>query len=104
MTDIAEHSYVFVFKFRNVIYSILYLYTVVCKGILVQDLFVETIALQRIALFTKLVARGNCSVDEKDVAIAWLGELTEDLSRKLDENEANNPRCGGILRCGCGFQ
>ncbi|HBW8381243.1 hypothetical protein CD006_03375 [Enterobacter sp. 10-1] len=69
-----------------------------------QDLFVETIALQRIALFTKLVARGNCSVDEKDVAIAWLGELTEDLSRKLDENEANNPRCGGILRCGCGFQ
>ncbi|ATQ89586.1 hypothetical protein CTI52_17780 [Klebsiella pneumoniae] len=69
-----------------------------------QDLFVETIALQRIALFTKLVARGNCSVDEKDVAIAWLGELTEALSRKLDENEANSPQCGGISRGGCGFQ
>ncbi|HFD7938129.1 hypothetical protein AAHU40_16635 [Klebsiella pneumoniae] len=69
-----------------------------------QDLLIETIALQRIALFTKLVARGNCSVDEKDVAIAWLGELTEDLSRKLHENEANNPRCGGISRSGYGFQ
>ncbi|AIA41288.1 hypothetical protein RJQ11_07545 [Klebsiella pneumoniae] len=69
-----------------------------------QDLFVETIALQRIALFTKLVARGDCSVDEKDVAIAWLGELTEALSRKLDENEANSPQSGGISRGGCGFQ
>ena len=69
-----------------------------------QDLFFETIALQRIALFTKLVARGNCSLDEKDVALAWLGELTEDLSRRLDENAGKHPRCGGMSGGGCGFQ
>lgn len=69
-----------------------------------QDLLFETIALQRIALFSKLVAKGNCSGDEKDVALAWLGELTEDLKRKLDDYEENNPRCGGISRGRCGFQ
>ncbi|MHA6634050.1 hypothetical protein ACX3OY_09680 [Citrobacter farmeri] len=60
---------------------------------LVQDLLYETIALQRIALFTKLVAESNCSADEKDMAIAWIGELTADLSNKLDEYEASTHCC-----------
>ncbi|EHM47014.1 hypothetical protein HMPREF0880_02758 [Yokenella regensburgei ATCC 43003] len=55
-------------------------------------------------MFSKLVAKGDCSGDEKDVALAWLGELTEDLKRKLDDYEENNPRCGGISRGRCSFQ
>ncbi|MDE9652614.1 hypothetical protein L2W88_01080 [Citrobacter freundii] len=36
----------------------------------------ETIALQRIALFTRLIAKSNCTGCEKDIALAWLPDLT----------------------------
>ena len=60
---------------------ILYEYTVILffRRMLVQDLFMETIALQRIALFTRLIAKSNCTGCEKDIALAWLSELTSDF-------------------------
>lgn len=48
----------------------------------VQDLFFETVAFQRIALVAKLVATSECSGDEKDLALAWLSELTTELGKK----------------------
>lgn len=69
-----------------------------------QDLLFETIAFERIALFSKLVARANCTCDEKEVALIWLGELTGELSRRLEEYESKNPQEGGNLRSGCSFQ
>nr|WP_071983317.1 hypothetical protein [Klebsiella variicola] len=64
-----------------------------------QDLFFETIALQRIALFTKLVAKSNCSSDEKNVALDWLDELTTELVGRVDRIECKAPRPGGAS-CG----
>lgn len=49
-----------------------------------RDLLFETIALKRIALFTRLIASNECSADDKDVAIAWLEEMTSDLLHELD--------------------
>lgn len=69
-----------------------------------QDLLFESIALRRITLFTKLVSRGGCSVDEKDVALEWLGELTADLQHKLDAYDEKSPQSGGDSRGGCGFK
>lgn len=69
-----------------------------------HDLLFETIALQRIALFTKLIANGSYSKDETDIAIAWLSELTADASHKLINYESGNPCCAAGLRGGCRFQ
>lgn len=69
-----------------------------------QDLFLETIAFQRIALFTRLIAKSNCTGCEKDIALAWLSELTSDLESKLDEYENKTPSNGGISGGGSRFQ
>ena len=69
-----------------------------------QDLFLEPIALQRIALFTRLIAKSNCTGCEKDIALAWLSELTSDLESKLDEYENKTPSNGGISGGGSRFQ
>lgn len=69
-----------------------------------QDLFLETIALQRIALFTRLIVKSNCTGCEKDIALAWLSELTSDLESKLDEYENKTPSNGGISGGGSRFQ
>ncbi|MBA7857454.1 hypothetical protein HV318_21160 [Enterobacter sp. RHBSTW-00901] len=69
-----------------------------------QDLFFETVAFRRIALVAKLMATAECSEDEKDVALAWLGEMTQELGQKLDKHEKKCPLIGGISGSGCGFQ
>lgn len=69
-----------------------------------QDLFFETVAFQRIALVAKLMANADCSEDEKDVALAWLGEMTQELGRKLDQYEKKYPQGGGVSGSGRGFQ
>lgn len=51
----------------------------------VNDLFMESLALQRIELMARLVASSDCSDDDKEVAISWLSELTSDLVIKLNE-------------------
>jgi hypothetical protein len=43
--------------------------------------------LQRIDLFMKLVAASDCSEDEKQLAIQWVSELTDELMRKVRSHE-----------------
>ena len=50
-----------------------------------NDLFMESLALQRIELMVRLVASSGCSDDDKEVAISWLSELTSDLVTRLNE-------------------
>lgn len=50
-----------------------------------NDLFMESLALQRIELMARLVASSDCSDDDKEVAISWLSELTSDLVTGLNE-------------------
>ncbi|ANG92199.1 hypothetical protein A8A57_07215 [Lelliottia amnigena] len=50
-----------------------------------NDLFMESLALQRIELMARLVASSECSNDDKEVAISWLSELTSDLVTSLNE-------------------
>ncbi|XRA19967.1 hypothetical protein MRL49_06750 [Enterobacter cloacae] len=50
-----------------------------------NDLFMESLALQRIELMAKLVASSDCSDDDKEVAISWLSELTSDLVTRMND-------------------
>lgn len=50
-----------------------------------NDLFMESLTLQRIELMARLVASSDCSDDDKEVAISWLSELTSDLVTRLNE-------------------
>lgn len=50
-----------------------------------NDLFMGSLALQRIELMARLVASSDCSDDDKEVAISWLSELTSDLVTRLNE-------------------
>lgn len=50
-----------------------------------NDLFMESLALQRIELMGRLVASSDCSDDAQEVAISWLSELTSDLVTRLNE-------------------
>ncbi len=50
-----------------------------------NDLFIESLALQRIELMARLVASSDCSDDDKEVTISWLSELTSDLVTRLNE-------------------
>lgn len=52
-----------------------------------QDYFFEYLKLQRIDLFLKLVASSECSEDEKNLAIQWVSELTDDLMKKVRGHE-----------------
>ncbi|EPN6544661.1 hypothetical protein ACT2RV_002679 [Enterobacter ludwigii] len=69
-----------------------------------QDLLFETVAFQRIALVAKLMATAECTEGEKDVALAWLGEMTQELGRKLDQYEKKHPHNGGGSGGGGGLQ
>ncbi|MGK7245338.1 hypothetical protein ACSPAH_06735 [Buttiauxella agrestis] len=50
-----------------------------------NDLFMESLALQRIELMARLVASSDCSDDDKEVAISWLSELTSDSVSRLND-------------------
>ena len=50
-----------------------------------NDLFMESLALQRIELMARLVASSDCSDDDKEVAISWLSELRSHLVTRLNE-------------------
>jgi hypothetical protein len=50
------------------------------RGGVVQDLFYETIAVQRIGVL-KLAVHSDCSCDEKDMIFSWLIELSADLGK-----------------------
>lgn len=48
-----------------------------------QDYLLESLKLQRIDFFIKLVAASECSDEEKRLAIQWVSELTDELTDEL---------------------
>lgn len=56
-----------------------------CEGGIVQDLLVESVQLQRIDLVARLIAASECNRTDKELAVAWIAELTTDLLDKLDD-------------------
>ncbi|WP_101992580.1 hypothetical protein [Klebsiella quasipneumoniae] len=52
-----------------------------------QDYFLESLKLQRIDFFIKLVAASECSDEEKRLAIQWVSELTDELIAKIRSHE-----------------
>ncbi|ASA06933.1 hypothetical protein AM432_13320 [Enterobacter cloacae complex sp.] len=47
----------------------------------------ESLKLQRIDFFIKLVAASECSDEEKRLAIQWVSELTDELMEKIRNHE-----------------
>lgn len=58
-----------------------------------QDYLSESVKLQRIDFFLKLVADSECSDEEKGLAIQWVSELTDELMAKLRRYEHNRLIC-----------
>lgn len=54
-----------------------------------EDLLLESMKLQRIDFFVKLVAASECSDEEKRLAIQWVSELTDELMAKIRSHEYN---------------
>lgn len=52
-----------------------------------QDYLLESLKLQRIDFFLKLVAASDCSDEEKRLAIQWVSELTDELMSKIRNHE-----------------
>lgn len=52
-----------------------------------QDYILESLKLQRIDFFIKLVAASECSDEEKRLAIQWVSELTDELMAKIRSHE-----------------
>lgn len=52
-----------------------------------QDYLSESLKLQRIDFFIKLVAASECSDEEKRLAIQWVSELTDELMMKIHAYE-----------------
>lgn len=52
-------------------------------------LFLESLKLQRIDFFLKLVAASECSDEEKGLALQWVSELTDELMAKIRTHEYN---------------
>lgn len=59
-----------------------------------QDYFLESLKLQRIDFFLKLVAASECSDEEKGLALQWVSELTDELMAKNQ-----NPRIQPLNGC-----
>lgn len=54
-----------------------------------QDYFLESLKLQRIDFFIKLVAASDCNDAEKRLALQWASELTDELMTKIRSHEYN---------------
>jgi len=52
-----------------------------------EDYLMESLKLQRIDFFIKLVAASECSEEEKRLAIQWVSELTDELMAKIRSYE-----------------
>lgn len=52
-----------------------------------RDCFLESLKLQRIDFFIKLVAASDCNDEEKELAIQWVSELTDELMAKIRSHE-----------------
>lgn len=52
-----------------------------------HDYLLESLKLQRIDFFMKLVAASDCDEEEKSLAIQWVSELTDELMAKIRSHE-----------------
>ncbi|ADP10187.1 Levan regulatory protein [Erwinia sp. Ejp617] len=52
-----------------------------------QDYLFESVKLQRIDFFIKLVAASECDEEEKKLAIQWVCELTNELMAKIRSHQ-----------------
>ncbi|EFC1500565.1 TPA: hypothetical protein OSX97_000594 [Escherichia coli] len=52
-----------------------------------QDYLLESLKLQRIDFFIKLVAASECDDAEKQLALQWASELTDELMAKIRSHE-----------------
>jgi len=59
----------------------------VSRGGNMQDYLLESVKLQCIDFFLKLVAVSDCSEQEKRMAIEWVSELTDELMARLRNHE-----------------
>lgn len=59
----------------------------VVMGGKMQDYFSESLKLQRIDFFLKLVAASECSDEDKRMAIQWVSELTDELMAKIRSHD-----------------
>ena len=66
-----------------------YRVSVVVIGGKMQDYLLESLKLQRIDFFIKLVAASECNDEEKRLAIQWVSELTDELMAKIRAHEYN---------------
>ena len=68
-----------------------YAYSLRMSGVVIggkmQDYLLESLKLQRIDFFIKLVAASECSDEEKRLAIQWVSELTDELMAKISSHE-----------------
>lgn len=60
-----------------------------------HDYLLESLKLQRIDFFMKLVAASDCSEEDKGLAIQWVSELTDELMAKLRRYEHSCRICVG---------
>ncbi|NUV16413.1 hypothetical protein MS6207_00577 [Escherichia coli] len=60
-----------------------------------QDYLLESLKLQRIDFFIKLVAASDCNEEEKRLAIQGVSELTDELMAKIRNHEYS--RTTGVI-------
>ncbi|BBV82972.1 hypothetical protein KC915_00385 [Enterobacter hormaechei] len=60
-----------------------------------QDYLLESLKLQRIDFFIKLVAASDCNEEEKRLAIQWVSELTDELMAKIRNHQYS--RTTGVI-------
>ena len=60
-----------------------------------QDYLLESLKLQRIDFFIKLVAASDCNEEEKRLAIQWVSELTDELMAKIRNHKYS--RTTGVI-------
>jgi len=81
-----KNSFTFFYSYYTV-----YMYSccvaVFVSGGKMQDYLLESLKLQRIDFFIKLVAASECSDEEKRLAIQWVSELTDELIAKIRNHE-----------------
>lgn len=68
-----------------------------------MDILEASAKLERIELLAKIAHVGEISAKEKTIALAWIGEIAEEM-RDVVGSELKNPHRGGVSGSGCSFQ
>lgn len=68
-----------------------------------MDILEASAKLERIELLAKIVQVDEVSAKEKTIALAWIGEIAEELSKAV-RKDAHNCRHLVIMRNNCGFR